>query len=234
MRLTRETAIRINRFFDRWLPPAVRDCRWLWVIPFRLFYGPSYRIFLDFKTSDTWKNQAALDRFYADTQTAPPQRATHLNRACFEAIAGLFSGSDVLEVGAGNCLLAKKLAALGNRVTACDVALPETERDSAITYVPGDAVRLPFPDRSFDDAVCTHTLEHVPDVRRAVEELRRVARRRIIIVVPRQHAALRTFDPHLHFFPYEFSVRLVFGPPRGLASCELTGGDWLYVEEVTG
>ena len=39
-----------------------------------------------------------------------------------------------------------------------------------------DVTALPFPDRSFDALICDHVLEHVPDDRRAMRELRRVLR----------------------------------------------------------
>ena len=40
-----------------------------------------------------------------------------------------------------------------------------------------DITDLPFADESFDTIVCNHVLEHVPDDRRAMHELRRVLRR---------------------------------------------------------
>ncbi len=40
----------------------------------------------------------------------------------------------------------------------------------------GDAMRLPFPDMTFDFAASFHLLEHVRDPRAAVEEVRRVLR----------------------------------------------------------
>lgn len=39
-----------------------------------------------------------------------------------------------------------------------------------------DVTSLPFPDASFDALICNHVLEHVPDDRRAMRELRRVLR----------------------------------------------------------
>lgn len=49
-----------------------------------------------------------------------------------------------------------------------------------------DLQRLPFPDGSYDLVVCSHVLEHVPDDRAAMRELRRIcsSRGRVLIMVP--------------------------------------------------
>jgi glycosyltransferase involved in cell wall biosynthesis/SAM-dependent methyltransferase len=47
-----------------------------------------------------------------------------------------------------------------------------------------DVTNLPFPDESFDVVLCSHVLEHVPDDRRALAELRRVLRGWGVLQVP--------------------------------------------------
>ena len=230
MQLSRNQAIKINRLLDEWLPPAVRDWRWLWIGPFKLFYGSSYEDFLDFKSGIEEWTPEDFARFYTKTAGAPPYRKTHLNDECLVAIQSEVRDADVLEVGAGNCFLAQSLVKGGNRVTVCDVHFAPQARSPELTYVEGDALKLPFEDNSFDTVISTHTLEHIPQLSQALSELRRVARRRLVIVVPRQRASRHTFDPHVHFFPYKFSVLFAFGPTTSNTSCELVGGDWLYSE----
>jgi hypothetical protein len=53
---------------------------------------------------------------------------------------------------------------------------------------------------------------------------------RVVVVVPRQRPYRSTFNPHLHFFPYEFSLLAWTGTERP-HSLSLAGGDWLYVED---
>ena len=58
---------------------------------------------------------------------------------------------------------------------------------------------LKFKDSFFDTVICCHTIEHIPDINSAVNELKRIAKKEIIIVVPKQRFYFYTLDLHLHF-----------------------------------
>jgi SAM-dependent methyltransferase len=53
-------------------------------------------------------------------------------------------------------------------------------------FVQADASRLPFPDRSFDAIIANHSLEHIPQLRAALDEVGRVVRPEgsIFVAVP--------------------------------------------------
>lgn len=95
------------------------------------------------------------------------------------------SGGNVLEIGARDCFISRKLLALYGRVTALDLRKPEID-EAGITPVQGDVTALGFPDASFDTVFCTEVLEHVAPERlqKACDEIRRVARRWVVIGVP--------------------------------------------------
>jgi SAM-dependent methyltransferase len=65
--------------------------------------------------------------------------------------------------------------------------------DSMVTM---DIVKLPFRDGAFDVIFCCHVLEHIPDDRAAIRELRRVLSRDgwAILQVPLDSASERTFE----------------------------------------
>jgi ubiquinone/menaquinone biosynthesis C-methylase UbiE len=100
-----------------------------------------------------------------------------------------------------------------------------------VAFREGAAEALPFADDAFDTVVCTHMLEHVQDLPRAIAELRRVASRRLVVVVPAQRPYRYTFDLHLHFFPYPSTLLAAMGPARR-NSCRNVGGDLFYVEDL--
>lgn len=60
-----------------------------------------------------------------------------------------------------------------------------------------DITAMPFPEASFDAAICAHVLEHVPDDRAAMRELVRVLRPRgwAIVMAPVNQAAATDEDP---------------------------------------
>lgn len=102
-----------------------------------------------------------------------------------------YAFDDVLDLGAGDGFAARHFAARGRRVTATgfDMASYLVEPLPAAVDVREnvDACDLAcFPDAAFDAVWCSHVLEHVTDVGRALAAVRRVLRPggRLFIVVP--------------------------------------------------
>lgn len=93
-----------------------------------------------------------------------------------------FSGKSVLEIGCGAGIDALEFARHGARVTAMDftdnaVKLTQNlaqEAGFAISASVGDAKNLKFADDSFDCVYSYGVLHHIPDINRALSEIRRV------------------------------------------------------------
>jgi SAM-dependent methyltransferase len=88
-------------------------------------------------------------------------------------------GLAVLNGGAGQGTLSRKLAELGFEVTSTDVSPAAVEllrQGGAGRAVEADLTALPFEDERFDAAVLGEVLEHIEDDRHALEEVRRVLR----------------------------------------------------------
>jgi SAM-dependent methyltransferase len=94
-------------------------------------------------------------------------------------------GGRILEVGVGNGTVSTILRARGFDVTTVDL-------DPALAPdVMGDVRNLPLPNNSFDTVLAAEVLEHLPweDVRLAVAEIARVARRGVVLSVPDANVA---------------------------------------------
>jgi ubiquinone/menaquinone biosynthesis C-methylase UbiE len=230
MNLDRNVTLWFSWILDEWIPPILRDSKLFMWLPFRLFFGRKDALFRTFKDRAHDMTFAEFKQVYSDAQSAFVRRPTDLNDACIAKIPELLVGTSVLDVGCGHGALA---GLLSNRaqVSAIDIFVSEEVRDNhpSVFFEEGDLQALPYADGAFDTVVCTHTLEHVLDISVAVAELRRVCNRRLIIVVPKQRPYRFTFDLHLHFFPYPWSLLQIMNHVPG-QHLELVGGDWLYWE----
>lgn len=104
-------------------------------------------------------------------------------------------GTSLLDVGCGTGWFTRRLAAAGFDVTGLDVdagALDFARQrpDHDISYVQGDACRLPFPDQSFDQVISITALCFVDDWLRAIAEIVRVTRRRFVLGLLNRHSLL--------------------------------------------
>lgn len=101
-------------------------------------------------------------------------------------------GLSILDVGAGTGRTAIPLAASGARVAAYDASeamLDVAKRNAVaagveIEFTLGDAMSLPYADRSFDAVLCFRLLLHVVDWRLALAEACRCTRNTLILDFP--------------------------------------------------
>lgn len=106
-----------------------------------------------------------------------------------EMLAPSLSISSVLEVGCGTgAVLAEvRRLGIGSSHVGVDMADPEQHRDAwaeGLDMKTYDGKTLPFADDSFDLVYASHVLEHVPDERGFLAEMRRVAKVAVFLEVP--------------------------------------------------
>jgi SAM-dependent methyltransferase len=100
----------------------------------------------------------------------------------------------VLDVGCGEGVLTEQWAArLGEgRVVGIDLDDPklraqwESRRRANLEFRAEEATSLSFPDDEFDLAAAIEVLEHVPEPEATLAEMARVARRSLLVSVPRE------------------------------------------------
>ena len=76
-----------------------------------------------------------------------------------------------------------------------------------IDAIPADIHNLPFNDNEFDIVLCSETLEHVTDYKRAIHELLRITKNVLVITVPHetkkivaQNIKNKIPHAHIHYF----------------------------------
>jgi SAM-dependent methyltransferase len=231
----RESVNAIRYVLEEWIPPAVRDSalmRWA----FRRYWGG----FIDDLERFRANIHHVTDAQYADIYRRMPriQEGTDNSVACIWRLAELLLPGKVCDIGCGTGYLLGELARRAGRdardFTGVDFQLePDiTARNPGMQFREAPIEQLPFDDRAFETVICTHVLEHVLHIDRAIAELRRVTARRLLVIVPLEREYRFTFNPHVHFFPYPHSfLRHIMPVPRG-ARTEVIGRDLLYVEDV--
>ena len=115
-------------------------------------------------------------------------------------------GESVLDVGCGFGAFHPALDAAGARVVAFDyssgMAREARQRAArhglAVRVLQADAQRIPLGDNSVDHALSSHMLYHVPDIRRVLEEIRRVVKvgGRVLITTNAADHSARLYDLH--------------------------------------
>lgn len=117
--------------------------------------------------------------------------------AVLSGFLGRVAGRTILDVGTGTGRAALLMAEAGATVTGVDASEEmlaiarehAAEQHAAVTFAPGDAHALAFPDRSFDAAVSLRVLMHTPRWRQCVAELCRVSRHLVVLDYPSARSA---------------------------------------------
>ena len=119
---------------------------------------------------------------------------------------GSVQGLRVLEVACGRGGFVRELARAGAQVTGCDFSMSALAVAQArigglnagarADLIQGDAQSLPFGSESFDLIVSCETIEHLPNVRSALREMWRVARRgaKLFLTTPNYANLMGLYD----------------------------------------
>jgi len=125
----------------------------------------------------------------------------------WEIIRHIEYGNSVLDVGAGSGMITRRIKELrpNLHISACDFSRPAVEWLKK--KIPLNEVfwcditkGIEKPNKSYDIVVCTEVLEHLESPQKAVEELIRLARKKIIVSVPFGETQARKSGEHIWSF----------------------------------
>lgn len=222
----------IRYFMDEWIPPAIRDSR-LFMRPFYwyAYKGKNIDEVMDFKANVFKWSPEEFAEFYAKRDTRfSNSRLTDLSEECIQY---MFEHADpdaqtLLDVGCGSGYFLRKSNERGLKTSGCDV-IPGLEIKGS-SYIQANVEKLPFDDNAFDIVTCSHTLEHVINFPQAVSELKRVAKKQLIVVIPCQRTYYYTLDEHVRFFPYKYMLEQEMKMENYL--CKKVWGDLVYIADM--
>ena len=218
------------------LPPVVRDSK-----PFAWLMGCAHPLVHKFASFRHHAHELNVEEYASLYRRIGAMKRVHENTdnsaAVLEEILKRVVPGRIIDVGCGTgytlSFLMQRLQDNGSRFTGVDFQIDPRAREQLrnADLLEHDILRLPVGDASFDTVLCSHTLEHILDVRAAVAELRRICAKRLILVVPREREGLYTFNPHFQFFPYVHSFLRVMIPLPKKYSCWNIGRDIIYIED---
>jgi ubiquinone/menaquinone biosynthesis C-methylase UbiE len=202
---------------------------------YRLFWGKRMDDLAKFRM----KAHALTEEEYRAIYESHPRvhEETDNSEACINLITQNVVGDSVCDVGCGTGFLISRIRSARPEIgefTGVDFMLDDNRvLKEDVAYTEAQIETLPFDDNAFDTVVCTHVLEHIFDIAVAISELRRIAAKRLIVVVPLEREHIYTFNPHLHFFPFTHSFLRVMRPVDNSYIIKKVQRDIFYYEDIS-
>ncbi len=223
----------IRYVMDNWLPPAIRDARWFMYPLFHIWFkGKNVRLYMDFKDIAYTLTEDEFSEIYRNLDCLAYDRPTDMNMPSVKYLTESIhkEAKTLLDVGCGRGFL---LNYIGEHTTlattGCDLYDNVATLKKA-AYKKGTIYKLPFADNEFDVVTCSHTIEHLRELPAAINELKRVARKQVIIVTPCQRYYFFTMDLHLNFYPIASYLQKEINIEKNV--CTNIQGDWVYIGEL--
>lgn len=222
----------IRYFMDEWIPPAIRDSRFfMYPFYYYTYKGRNLKQVMNLKRNVFKWTDEELSHFYSHRDTRfSNSRPTDLSNQCIRYMFDKIPNAKgtLLDVGCGGGFFLELANKRGFKTTGCDIIEGKNFDHSA--YYQGSVEKLPFEDNAFDIVTCSHTLEHVVNFDQAVNELKRVAKKKLCVVVPCQRAYYYTLDEHIRFFPYKWMLEQEM--KMKFYTCEKIHGDLVFIADM--
>jgi len=232
MALNRKTINLIRYVLENILPPFIRDSKLFYLLMW-LYYRNKTEYLVSFRKKAPTMSQEEYSEYYKKIPNIMTE--TDCNEVSIDFILRNIEGNKVIDIGCGRGYLANEIARhTKGDVSGLDFIIEKVieEKYENIQFMEGAIEELPFDDDSYDTVVCTHTLEHILDIGKAISELRRITKKRLIIVVPSEREYLYSFNLHIHFFPYTHSFLRYMAPLPSNYNIEIKDGDICYREDI--
>ena len=226
--MNRKLTNMIRFAMDEFLPPIIRDSYWfMYPIFFILYKGKNIKRKMNFKSLAYTLPENKLNELYKEVDVVSRNRQTDLAKSNIKYILDIIQdGQSVLDAGCGKGYLLNRIKQVYPRCNLQGLDLDNHLEYEGIHFNRGTLTALPFPDSHFDIVICSHTIEHIIALDKAIAELVRVTKKRLIVVTPCQRYFYYTLDGHVNFF-YKEEELLRHLPFKSFV-CKKLDMDWIY------
>jgi len=223
----------IRFLMDDCVPPIIRDSK-VFMYPFYLFAyrGRKIKEVMNFKTNVYSFTEKEYDEFYNNLNTISRNRLTDLNQPSLDYILNNIDPNTktLVDIGCGNGYLLKKIHEKYPQIELYGFDIKDTDSNNFYKYVKGNVEKMPFTDKQFDVVTCSHVVEHLIDLEKCANELKRITAKQLFIVTPCQRYFYYTLDEHVNFFEQKEKLTNVFKIPSH--ECVKLRGDWVYLGKM--
>lgn len=231
--MKRKNTNKIRFVLEEILPPIIRDS-----FIFKFIIKKIYRndkIHQKLKSNILNISQEEYKNYYKNM----PQihENSDLSDLCIEEILKNIKPRNIIDVGCGNGFLLKKIRDKNKKIKlngselTVNSKLRQNFKINNIKLYEKEIENIDQIKTKFDTVICSHVLEHVLDINKAYFNLKKICRKKLIIVVPRERPYEHTFNGHIHFFPYKWSFINTIRPKNKFIIKDLQR-DFLYIEKI--
>ena len=223
----------IRFLMDECLPPFIRDSKFfMYPFYFLAYRGRNIRQIMNFKKEVLNFTAEQYTYFYNNLNSISRNRVTDINEPSLKFILENISKNtlNLLDVGCGNGFFLRQVKKKFPKIELFGSDIMDKGESKEYNFMLSQIENLPLENKSIDVVTCSHTLEHIINPEKAIAELKRIARKQIIIVVPCQRYYYYTLDEHLNFFPFKEALTSIINIQEH--TCKKIHGDWVYIGSI--
>ena len=231
--MKRENTNKIRFVLEDILPPIIRDSFIFKLIIKRLYRSDETHLNLKSKILNISRKE--YENYYKHMPKIHDD--SDLSISCINEIIKNIEPKNVIDVGCGNGFLLKKIRKNNKKIILNGSEITITSKlkvdfqNNNIKLYRKSIENIHRIKNKFDTVICSHVLEHVLDINKAYYNLKKICKKKLIIIVPRERPYKYTFNGHIHFFPYKWSFINTIRPKNKFTIKDLQR-DFLYIENI--
>lgn len=231
--MKRENTNKIRFILEELIPPFLRDS-FIFKFIIKFFYRKD-------KTHQELKSNILKlsKKKYLNYYKNMPQmhENSDLSEICINEILKNIIPKNIIDIGCGNGFLLKRIREknknlnLNGTEIAITSKLKKNLKINNIKLYEKNIEDIDKINRKFETVLCSHVLEHVLDINKAYLNLKKICKKKLIIVIPRERPYEHTFNGHIHFFPYKWSFINTIKPKNKFVIKDFNR-DFVYIETL--